>query len=428
VAATQRTVAWDPGTYAGSVDVDVSIDGGATWSPLDEGIPNDGSEVVSLPDFEGDAVRVRVRAPGGAPADASDADFSLARVRLAPAPLGITGAAGSLVVGDVDADGDLDLAISTVFDEVRVYGNDGTGDFAIASSVPDADEVGLDWADHDGDGDLDLALVGSDADHAPNAAVYRRAADGTFADLGTSIAGGVRGAVAWGDYDADGDPDLAVAPEGQPTRVYRNDGAGTFADVGAVLVATTAGGVSWGDADGDGDLDLAVAGGGATRVYRNDAGAFVESAVALVDVWAADLAWADYDADGDLDLALCGYSDSVGAPVSRIYRNDGDERFVDAGASLEGLFGGGVSWGDHDADGDLDLVVTGATSPALTPGGRVYRNDREAGFADAGLPVAGGWLSRPVWGDVDGDGDLDVATLTGTGGTFVVAFRNSRVP
>ncbi|HEX9370307.1 MAG TPA: FG-GAP-like repeat-containing protein, partial [Roseiflexaceae bacterium] len=65
--------------------------------------------------------------------------------------------------------------------------------------------------------------------------------------------------VAWGDYDGDGDLDLAVGNDGQPTRLYRNDaGVLTASAVWSSSESDRTRSVAWGDYDGDGDLDLAL--------------------------------------------------------------------------------------------------------------------------------------------------------------------------
>ena len=93
---------------------------------------------------------------------------------------------------------------------------------------------------------------------------------------------------AWGDYDNDGDLDLAVSLGSGEVRLYRND-AGVLVSVGAQLGMPQAGshelrGLSWGDFDDDGDIDLlggATARDKLTMVLRNDGGKFVDVAAEI---------------------------------------------------------------------------------------------------------------------------------------------------
>jgi hypothetical protein len=98
-----------------------------------------------------------------------------------------------------------------------------------------------------------------------------------FVDSGATFAPVFRSAVAWGDYDRDGDLDLILtwlAQDSQDvSKLYRNDGGGVFTDVGAPFAPMESGSADWIDYDRDGDLDLFLSGTFAERrpaLYRND--------------------------------------------------------------------------------------------------------------------------------------------------------------
>ncbi|HXV75154.1 MAG TPA: FG-GAP-like repeat-containing protein [Candidatus Polarisedimenticolaceae bacterium] len=125
-------------------------------------------------------------------------------------------------------------------------------------------------------------------------------------------------------------------------------------------------GAAWGDYDGDGDDDLFVVSNGGpltavesararSRLYRNDGrGRFVEEpAFPETRIVGMAAAWGDHDADGDLDLALTGYH------ALRLYRNDGGRFARDPAVEDRAGFWAGASWADFDLDGDLDLYVCG---------------------------------------------------------------------
>jgi hypothetical protein len=121
----------------------------------------------------------------------------------------------------------------------------------------------------------------------------------------------------------------------------------------------------------------------------------------------------DCDADGDVDLYLVSAWKIEGREVTirgrnALYRNDGDWSFTDvtdeAGVGDDG-WGCGVSAGDFDNDGDLDLYVTNYGPNVL------YRNDGDGTFTDVTAAAGVGderWSSCSTFFDADGDGDLDL--------------------
>jgi hypothetical protein len=313
-------------------------------------------------------------------------------------------ATASVAWGDWDGDGDLDLAVGNDSDQSnRVYRNDG-GSLSLAWSSPETDRTrSVAWGDWDGDGDLDLAVGNSFLlDGQPNR-VYRN--DGGSLSLAwSSPETDVTRSVAWGDWDGDGDLDLAVGNQGEPNRVYENDG-GSLSLAWSSPETDDTRSVAWGDWDGDGDFDLAVGNcwGQVNRVYENDGGS-------LALAWSSpetddtnSVAWGDWDVDGDLDLAVGNH----GEP-NRVYANGGGSLTL-AWSSPETDPTGSVAWGDWDGDGDLDLAIGNShVGGAHDEPNRVYANN--------GVRLTLAWSSPETdatagvaWGDWDGDGDLDLA-------------------
>jgi hypothetical protein len=273
------------------------------------------------------------------------------------------------------------------------------------------------WGDYDRDGDLDVLVAGVGKQDVAFATIYNNT-DGVFTNSGIVLLGLSRATAAWGDFDGDGDLDLAMTgltSAGIPTtRIYRNDG-GTFTPVAGNFTGVFAGTVTWGDYDGDGDLDLLVTGtatAGATgtpttRVYRNDRGVFTPVAHPFPNCYLGSAAWGDYNNDGKLDVVITGVSDN-GALVAAIWRNEGGGGFSDAGANLPGMDLGQAAWGDYDNDGDLDLLFTGNSNDGWIT--RIYRNNGGT-FTDANAGLLGLIWSSAAWGDYDNDGDLDLMVM-----------------
>src|SRR5574341_2110064 len=62
--------------------------------------------------------------------------------------------------------------------------------------------------------------------------------------------------------------------------------------------------------------------------------------------------------------------------------------FTDIGAALAGVMSSSVAWGDYDNDGDLDILMTGASSAGGGSGlAKIYRNDNGGVFTDIGASL-----------------------------------------
>lgn len=144
--------------------------------------------------------------------------------------------------GDYDNDGDLDVILVNDRGRDMLFRNDGGGGFTEVSSVVSSDNgngFGSNWADIDNDGDLDLFITNSFGGSMWKNFLYRNNLIGGKAGETDAFTRDSSGAVgedmgwsygnAFGDYDNDGDLDLAVANcynEAQNAALYRNEAQG----------------------------------------------------------------------------------------------------------------------------------------------------------------------------------------------------------
>jgi len=219
----------------------------------------------------------------------------------------------SCAFGDADGDGDLDLAFATGdgYNDInitdRIYYNVDGALEALPSWETAAGSQALDvaWGDVDNDGDLDIAFC---YDNLPPA-VYENHRDsiGTVPDW-QSIHNESANTLMFGDVDGDGWLDLIVAFNNQLGgtgyyRVYYNDGAGTLNTASGWNSGTGGYGSALAlyDYDNDGDLDLAAGRWfDRLRIYPNDNGVFSTNPEwrATPSTVAEELAFVDIDGDG----------------------------------------------------------------------------------------------------------------------------------
>lgn len=290
------------------------------------------------------------------------------------------------------------------------------------------------WADVDGDGDDDLFVLNGYASlkekPTPQAdRLYLNDGEGGFTATGDhdlQREPGFSGSTAWGDYDNDGDPDVFIATQKDAdNRLFRNEGGGTFKRVVEGDVVSDGGrsfSATWVDMDNDGLPDLHVLNGRDGEkgqvdfVYRNLGGGRFERLRNLPftrePLRSGGAAWGDMDGDGDPDLFLPVYS---AAESSRLYRNDGNWRFVEV-TERAGLDDHPLpffpptsvaSWVDLDNDLDLDLFV-GNTRGFID---FVFKNDGNGRFrrTEAGrVGLDATYVSDAAWLDLDNDADRDL--------------------
>lgn len=137
---------------------------------------------------------------------------------------------------------------------------------------------------------------------------------------------------------------------------------------------------------------------------------FTEVPAGLQGVYYGGVDWGDYDDDGDLDLLLTGWYWSLEHYlITKIYRNDGNGIFTDTNANLTGIFNSSVAWGDYNNNGSLDFIAAGSyTYPIFTGITTVYTNDWTDDYTAVNLNILGVYSGSVQWGDYDNDGDWDL--------------------
>jgi hypothetical protein len=331
----------------------------------------------------------------------------------------------SLVVGDVDNDGDLDvIAANYGGSTASVRLNAGNGTFSAGQeisvgSLPESIAMG----DIDGDGDLDL-IVSNGSFSGPALNVRFNSGSGFFSN-GQSIPSNTYYKVVLGDVDGDGDLDiLALDGSTNAVSVYLNINvsSGTFtpSSQGSVSVGNGAFDLAISDIDNDGDLDLLTANDNINTVsvrLNNGSGTFSGGQEVAVGINPARLVTGDLDGDGDVDFITVNQgNNTVGVRL-----NNGSGSFSN-GQTL--VFSGitSLAASDVDNDGDLDLLLTNVTMTTnpyysivnvrLNNGSGTFSGgqDLQVGPSPCGLVTA----------DVDGDGDLDLLTANQANATISV--------
>jgi hypothetical protein len=328
--------------------------------------------------------------------------------------------------GDYDNDGYLDFVVCSPYPHTLLYHSDGDTTFTQEYNIKliKVDHADADWGDYNNDGFLDLIISGRDSSSHATTVLYKNNGNNTFTEQ-TNIVfdGAYSGSTKWGDYNNDGYIDLLIVgynANGYIAKVYSNNGPSTNStysfteETNIKLQGAWKAAADWVDYNNDGNLDIIISGDSAyytpmTKIYKNNGdNSFSElDSIGIEKGIYSALSWGDYDNDGDLDLAIIGYS-NIGS-FTKIYKNEGNDIFVDQAISLETYAQGVVKCVDFDNDGDLDLFVSGYLFALYSHEAILYRNDGNNVFVEqTGMPWVGFKAKSADWGDFDNDGDVDV--------------------
>jgi len=399
----------------------------------------------------------------------------------------------SLAVGDFDDDGKSDLVVGNPYymsntGKIYIFYNDGSfpteSDFAdiiiTGEAVSSSFGANIAIGDFDLDGNDDLA-IGAYRYTTYTGRTYLFYSDGSIPTAAASADGIITGegvnnyfgySLATGDFDSDGDDDLAVGAYGYSsstgrTYLFYSDGSIPTAAASADVIITGEATSSYfgyslttGDFDSDGDDDLAVgtcgysSGTGRAYIFYSDGS--IPTVAASADViitgeatsnyFSSSLATGDFDFDGDDDLAVGAYLYSSSTGRAYIFYSDGSiptaaasADVIITGEATSNYFGYSLATGDFDSDGDDDLAVGAYLYSSST--GRTY-----IFYSDGSIPTVAASADAIITGEAtsdkfsyslavgdfnaDGNGDLitsSVAYQTNAGRIYIF-YNDGSIP
>ncbi|MDR9416551.1 MAG: FG-GAP-like repeat-containing protein, partial [Gracilimonas sp.] len=350
-----------------------------------------------------------------------------------------------VISADLNKDGYGDLAVLHQGSElvsIRLSNGDGTFGTASTYSVgAGLQSYGGTFGDVDGDGYIDL-LVATNS-FTESFVLFTNDGDGTFTNDGSFVFSGSGTYLAENvelvDLDADGDLDLFASFNftndgsiGTGAGRMLNDGTGSFSSPSAAGFASSddPDALTTGDFDGDGDIDVAVGlrGSDQIKVYFNNGsgGMFSGGSTLSQDVNSPRaLSALDIDEDGDLDLAVANHDNNNVIVFENTGATGGTAPFAffpvsySTGAST---FPIDISSGDVDDDGDQDLIV-------LVSGDvRIMNSDGAGNFSFGNSYSVSSYDYYLTTSDFNGDETIDFATAAGSTIDSVTVFQGLLLP
>jgi hypothetical protein len=331
---------------------------------------NTGNTVLTA-DFNGDGIPDLVILGSGISVLLGNGDGTFTAAPSPPNDL-----PGAIAAGDFNGDGIPDLAVAPVLDEgtSEVLLGNGDGTFTNAGGILENDNNtatsnAIAAADFNGDGNLDLVETCS-GDEAPCnnlLLVLSGNGDGTFTQFcETPLPFAGSQSIAVGDFNGDGQPDVAVTNSGaNGVNVFLNAG-GCLSAVSAIpLTGDGPTSIAAADFNGDGKLDLAVANSGSNNVtilLGNGDGTFTAAASPATGMAPNSIAVGDFNGDGIPDLAVA----NAGSSSVTILLGNGDGTFAAAASPAADTGSTSATAADFNGDGKEDLVVANSADSSAT--------------------------------------------------------------
>lgn len=236
-----------------------------------------------------------------------------------------------------------------------------------------------------------------------------------------SLIGGDAITLAAGDFNNDGNLDLALANErGGSLSILLGNGDGTFAPGRVYATGPEPHGVVVGDFNGDKNLDLAVVNSSSlvdavSILLGNGDGTFSLATPLETDFSSRQAAIGDVNLDGKLDLVVTNFGSGSG--VVSVFLGNGDGTFQPKSDFAAGSAPYGVTIADFNSDAKPDIAVVNISgSPASSIS--IFLGNGDGTFVTGNTYTVASGTPVTVSGDFNGDNKVD---LLGLGGGFTVS-------